>query len=388
MRRAVTTILSVALLVPAASVRAGTPEACYIVIPGTIAATPTLQAAVDAAPDGATIEVQGECTGATTIAKNLTIRGIFPNGGVQPALLGGGTERPLTVDGAVTVTIRDILVAGGSDGSPLAAGNLWVKGGATVTLANVQVRDGSAPNAGNVRVGTGAILTIKGDSRVTGGTASGTGGNIHNDGGDLRISGSTVVSGGSADMGGNIASTGTLRISGSVQVKSGDATIGGGGVYVDDGTAEITDDVRITKNRLGDPGPTQGGGILVQGGTLTVSGKVRIDRNRATTGGGIDLDTGKVTLTGDARVEANQATGTSDDGIRGGGGVNVWEGTLVLKGDARIEENTSAASGSAGGLQIHAAGVVKVGSSVVTCSTQKLKDRLIRNEPRACKTRG
>jgi len=187
--------LAVALTAPPAS--AGTEVTCP---------QDNLQAAIDAAAPGATIEVSGTCTGTFTITKDLTIKG-------QPAttLDGGGTGIVVTVDQ-----------------------------GATAVLDTLTIQHGNTPpgaRGGGGIVNDGAV-TLE-DSTVSGNTATLGGGGIFNDSGTVTLKDSTV-SANTADGGGGIYNTGAVTLKDST-VSGNTANDEGGGINNNSGTVTLED---------------------------------------------------------------------------------------------------------------------------------------------------
>lgn len=148
-----------------------------------------LQAAIDGAAAGDTLEVSGTCVGDAVapgsfeIDKDLTLQGI----GAAPTLQGNG-QRVVFIEGAdPTVEIRDLTITGGT--VPPGCGGGLLNTAGTVTLTNVTVRDNSAGCGGGLE--NVAVLNVV-NSTVSGNLAGNAGG-IGNDAGTLTLVNSTVT---------------------------------------------------------------------------------------------------------------------------------------------------------------------------------------------------
>jgi len=194
--------------------------------------SPNLQALIDAAGAGNTIQVKGICVGNYTIAKSLTVFGKPTKEVPAPTLDGNATGSVVTISGepAPTVAIRDLTTTNGS--AQIGAG--IYNRGATLSLTDVVVRN---------NVGTGTVQ-------------------------DPR------------SFGGGVFSLGTLTIGGSSVFRDNRAAFGGG-FYVT-GEATLNDSVSITGNSAGD-----GGGIYVGlFALLTLNDSSSVTNNSAQFGGG------------------------------------------------------------------------------------------------------
>jgi hypothetical protein len=243
----------------------------------------SLQNAVDAAKAGDTLEVKGNCVGNTSVAKNITLKGItnkpFPG---QPTLDGGGTGTVLHITNGTT-TVNGLKVTNGAAdvSSPENGGDCCVGGGIAV----------SGDTAG------ASVL----NSLVTGNSASLFGGGIDVDDGTLALVNSTVSANTAvAGSGGIDTDFGTITLTGSTV--SGNTVTNGsaGGIWNFAGTVTL-DNSQISGNSASNPSPTlaRGGGIsnqsaldstgtvVVSQATLTLSGTTTITGNQAEEGGGI-----------------------------------------------------------------------------------------------------
>ena len=187
-----------------------------------------LQAAINAAAPGATIEVSGTCTGTFTITKDLTIQG-------QPAttLDGGGTGIVVTVDQGATAVLHSLTI---QHGDGFIGGGIF--NGGAVTLEDSTVSGNTASGDGGGIYNNVGTVTLE-DSTVSGNTASEEGGGINNNGGTVTLEDSTV-SGNTAFLGGGIANGGAVTLKDST-VSGNTANDEGGGINNNSGTVTLED---------------------------------------------------------------------------------------------------------------------------------------------------
>ena len=103
--------------------------ACAIDNEGTHTEYATLQAAVDAASPGATLEIKGVCAGSTIVGRDVVLRGVAAKAFGPATLSGANAGRVLRVNAPSTTTVRGLTLTGGNttDG-----GGINVRSGATV----------------------------------------------------------------------------------------------------------------------------------------------------------------------------------------------------------------------------------------------------------------
>ncbi len=134
-----------------------------------------LRKAAAAASAGDTLTLQGICRGVTTLAKDLTIKGISTKTSGPPTLAGMGRGTVLTVRADARVKVRALTIRGGvgSEG-----GGILNRG--TLTLRDVSMHSNRATSGGGIlNVGHLALL---GSSSVRNNTATKSGGGILNRG--------------------------------------------------------------------------------------------------------------------------------------------------------------------------------------------------------------
>lgn len=322
-----------------APVGAGAP-ACAVTNARTGTSHPNLGRALRSADPGDTLRLQGTCPGGVTIGKDITIRGVAPDGNT-PRLDGAGQVlHVVRVRPGVTVTLRSLTIQGGiADGAvaPGDSGGGILNEGA-LTLRDVIVRDNVASHRGGGIRSAGTLLLV--DSEVRDNTivregTPGEGCGIHSSG-RLTLRGTSRVH--RSQIQGSCVGSGIAVTGGSSLVMEGASSVAdnathnadGAGVAVLNGSLTMRDRARIENNSA--RGSGRGGGVYVgPGSTLTLRSYSAISENDAYTGGGIASE-GTVRLFGSASVDRNW-------GLENGGGVHVIAGSLTLEGTAGIVNN-------------------------------------------------
>jgi hypothetical protein len=334
----------------------------------------SIRAAVDAAPDGATITVgPGTYSGGITIAKSLTLRGVAA---AATVISGGGPVLTIGTAGALTeptVSLSGVTITDGFNTAPFALG-----GGVSVP-----------PSAS----GLGATVTIS-DSVVSGNRAApastlpgcspfpfaqASGGGIDNFGTmtlervlvSNNEAGSAVTS--DADGGGILNERGASLALEGVVVTGNTAYVvppngrfaAGGGIFTRRGSSMAINHSAVLRNtvdyRTSVPadndcgGVGQGGGIKIGGDPSTnvtiadstiSQNSVRaasIDGDLIAFGGGIEND-GTLTLT-TSTIADNRLTGIGPaDVFLDSGGVEVFDPGVASISGTRITGNTVAAT--------------------------------------------
>jgi predicted outer membrane repeat protein len=270
-----------------------------------------LQTAIDAASNGDTLDVWGDCVGNFTIgasgAVTLTLVGHATRAMQEASLNGDHSGAVLSIDSPGTspntvVTLRDMSIANGSDGgiinnpfsTAILNGTSQVVNnsgsGITNNLGSTVVLDDSAQVDGNTGSSGGgicncdfaAILTLNDASRVDDNTATGTGGGgISNvNGASVSLNGTSQVdSNTTAGDGGGINSNGLAGVSlnGTSQVDNNVATGDGGGFYDGGSTGSLTGAAQVDDNTAGG----DGGGIYVtDGGSVSGTTSSNVSGNK------------------------------------------------------------------------------------------------------------
>lgn len=275
-----------------------------------------LQAAIDEAEAGDTLQVLGTCygdphDGHVTIDEDLTITG-------QDARTGTIRDSVL-VDGA-TVEIAQVTITGGSgidyDGSGYYLGG-GISNRGTLTLIDSTVSGNTADLGGGIS--SHGVLMLTG-STVSDNTAGYLGGGISNWGATLTLTDSTVSDNSAGYLGGGILNFGPLMLTGSTV--SGNTAGYGGGIFSHDVLTLAASTVSDNTATL------DGGGIYTFAGTLTLTDSA-VSRNTAGVfGGGIfNLERGTLTLT-DSSVSRNTADWSLGGGIFSIGSLSVVNTTI------------------------------------------------------------
>ena len=119
------------------------------------------------------------------------------------------------------------------------------------------------------------------------------------------------------------------------------ARYNGGGVYVDGSSSEVNiSGGSITSNYVY---TGIGGGLYVANGTVNVSGSALIDQNNAGDGGGLYVANGTVNISGSASISRNRSESY-------GGGVYIQSGSVNVSGNASVTGNTASTKG--GGIYL------------------------------------
>ena len=239
--------------------------------------SPNLQALINTANPGETIQVKGVCVGNFTTTKSLSLVGKPTKEVPAPALDANNSGRPLFVDGQNVSTSPVVTVSGLTIRNGQSTGS---GAGIALRLATLTLNDSSVTNNSSTQSVGGGITVILGtltlnNSSVTANSAV-QGGGIHVNalGGvstvtlnDSDVSGNLAGGGSTIRWGGGIANIGALGVvvlNGSSSVHDNFAGRFGGGIY-NEGTFTMNGSSSVTDNRAGE----DGGGIYNDcGGTL------------------------------------------------------------------------------------------------------------------------
>jgi PA domain len=292
----------------------------------------SLQAAVDAAEAGDTLEVKGTCVGNTTVGKDLGIKGVtnktFPG---PPTLGGGGTGTVLQIANGTTTTIDGLTI---SDGASLLNGVFqvgptaidYVSIGGSILPPTSGTEDyvfvGRACNGDKLlKKPRGKVaLIIRGacffsDKGANVAAAGATAAVIFNNqpgafpqAVQLVNPVSIPVVGISNAAGTAMGASGQLTWTNATSFPQG---CRGGGIC-NSGTLALVN--ALVSGNLG----THGGGVRNEG-TLTLAGSTTITGNRGTFGGGINSTAGS--------VQAADGTSTYTDPITGAT-LPAWTGSV------------------------------------------------------------
>jgi hypothetical protein len=274
-------------------------------------ATTDLQTAINTAPSGSTLSVNGSCTGTFTISTSLRLVGRG-----TAVLDANRTGPPLVIGTGVTVGLANLVIENGGRrfGSPRAG---LRNEGADVTLRNVTVRNNFGGLEGIGAISNSGTMVIY-DSTVTGNQAE-SGAGIGN-GGRLTLKHTSVT----GNSGGAIANGGTLTLV--------DSTVSGNRSHI-----------------------TAGG--IYNGGTVTLNNSVVADNFDDAMG------TGGISNRGTLRLNESRVTGNTGD--QGVGGITN-KGTAILNDSAVTGNASTRPSLTRGAGGIYNTGTVRLHNTPVT----------------------
>ncbi len=231
----------------------------------------TIQAAVDAAVSGDTIEIAaGTYTENVIIDKSVTLLGAGP--GVNGTFVDGGGAGTVifVMPPAAAVTISNMTITGGD--SDMGGGGIG-NAGATLTLINITVSGNTSTGGGGGIANSFGTVTVI-NSTISGNTDAAAGGGILNVTGaglsftliNSTVSGNTATAE-SLGGGGIHNFFGLLRLFNSTVADNTDDFLGVGGILNGVGMVELTNSIIATN-----PGFDCGGGILSFGYNLDSDG--------------------------------------------------------------------------------------------------------------------
>ena len=316
----------------------------------------TIQDAIDAAPNGATVRVVGEW-----FNENIDITGgkvITIEGGYNAACTAIVAGAKTTIDAVVSGSTVD--VSGGSRvilrnlnlgyGSSFGAG-VDVLGSSHVTLDNVRVKNNFGASGGGFYVGSGSVVTLTNGSNVSFNTASTGGGAIVYGRLSVFQTTSDFANNCATSDGGNLAVSGGTLVMDNADVVAGTAagaTGRGGGIYATgNAVVTLTNSVFVGESAPCCQTAYEGGGIYADNSRIFLLGSATsVLRNAATNnGGGAYLTNGSHLQSTGANV-GNTASAANDNTAILGAGVYAISSTIDFSG--RIFNNTASSSG--GGL--------------------------------------
>ncbi len=335
----------------------------------------TIQAAVDAASPGQTVQVaQGTCYENVSIAKSVSLQGGWDTGFTtrdpDPASastidgLGAGRVVSITeTSGSIAVTIDGFTITGG-DATGLAGSGPYgydIGGGiyswhANVTVSNCVISDNVASTMGIAWGGGiaayGGSFTLQ-DSTLANNIASTTS-NGYGGGGCFRY-GTADLSGNTIE--GNTASPHSLGSGGGLWLANNSSTLQdntvrdntasidyngyGGGLEVRWGSASLDGDV-IEGNTASTSGSGFGGAVATRNGASLAIDGAQVYGNSATSGGGIYVEDSPGALVSGTLIYSNTA------GM--GGGVHVTTSDNVSLTGNQVYDNSA---GYGGGILLN-----------------------------------
>lgn len=222
-------------------------------------------------------------------------------------------------------------------------GGIYVEAG-TCTVSGGTISGNVAHSGGGVFVTSGAKFTFTGGT-ITGnyavsklGASNGNGGGIYIEGGNSNctINGGTISNNRATRYGGGININGSTMTIPNCTI-SGNIASSGGGISMETAGSTLnlqgcTLDRNIAKVSGSDPNGANGGGggIFVVNGTINMSSTNKIQKNRSRVlGGGIYVKAGNIKATGTSTFTGNEATNT--DGVEShGGAIYIAGGNIAV----------------------------------------------------------
>jgi hypothetical protein len=319
LRSRVLFVAAVASLLAAGSLAIGTAAPAGATGPGITVHCPTddLQGAIDNAPPGSTIQVDGTCVGNFNIWKGtaLTVFG--------PATLDGNSAG-LTLHVTGSVVLNDLTIQNGNG----FGGGLWNQGHLTMNRSIVTNNTGGVLNGGQ--------LTMS-QSTVSNNTSDYSGG-INNCGpttfpspyqGLCPTPASLVLN--SSTVSGNVSTLGSgggiFNSDSHAVVTLNSSTVSGntagtnGGGIANNGTATLNSSTVSNNHSNGGPNTWSGGGGINNTGPTTLNNSIVRDNTAAWLGGGIYAD-GPMTI--------NKSSVTGNIAGPAGGGMVTWDGPTTV----------------------------------------------------------
>ncbi len=268
-----------------------------------------LQAAIDAADSGDTIQVKGVCVGNFSIGRDLNLIGESTRRHPKPVLDASGRGRVLVVNGDVALT--NLVITGGN--ATTGGGGGIYHGDGHLVLNDSVVLGNAAERGGGIL--TWADITMTGRTLVRGNTATIDGGGIYNEYAVIHMYDSSSVRGNRAGTeGGGIVTGENIFMHDSSSVRGNRASIGGGVVSYAYFTMYDSSSVRGNRADFG-------GGIwnkdgLRMFGSSTITGNSADPDNDGTGRGGGVLDCGSLEGVADGlNVDANYLGDGTEDNI-------------------------------------------------------------------------
>ncbi|QTQ16603.1 right-handed parallel beta-helix repeat-containing protein [Treponema parvum] len=369
----------------------------------------TLKEAIEAptVEDGDEFVIQGTIKaiamtgfhGAISVTKKITVKG--ESGSVLNAN-SNGTNRPptphriFTVEDGGELTLKDITLTGGKvagSGEGALGGGILVKAGGKAKLTNCTVKECGATGAGGgIYAEDGAEITLT-NTQIKSCTADENGGGVYVKDSKLTltnatIGGSTASDGNKSKRGGGIyIANGTLDVSAGSFIQhnqtagSSGLEAGGGGIFIKSGKLTLNGTVS-DNTALNGTAFVVGGGVYVVYGEFIMKPGATISGNTSKLGGGVYIDAydspngGAGTFT----MEGGEISGCTAGGPgftdAAGGGVYInadgtQHGTFTMQGGTITGCTAEGTSPTGGGVYAKGGTVFKMsGSAVITPSTQ------------------
>ena len=189
------------------------------------------------------------------ISKNITIQG--PSGGLAiiqatASLPSTTTSRILTIKGGVTVTIKNLELRNAYTPSNTSGGAIHIYSTANLTVLNCHIHDNVADSGGGINADGTLVMTNSTVSNNVCLTEDDGGAGIYVNGGTIKITNSTICNNSDAPYGGGIYIVGSddVAILTNCTIAGNSANECGGGICIDDGTLTIKNTI-IANNTEG-----------------------------------------------------------------------------------------------------------------------------------------
>ena len=307
----------------------------------------SIQAAIDAAPNGATLLTANgifvesfDVTG----SKVLTIVGGYDLNctGPLPGLI---TEIHASAAGSVVdvsesvLTLRNLDLSGGTS---FGAG-VDVLGSSKVTLDNTDVHDNDGVSGGGLYIGSSSVITVTNDADIFNNTATAGGGAIVYGSLFGYLSVTDINGNSSTTNGGGIYISGGTVILDNADVGANTAIENGGGIYISNGILMISNSVYIGETAPCCQSAVNGGGIYASASQIFVSGSSNVMNNTATNnGGGLYLVDGSQLTVTDSQIGNAVFSSGGNDAVLGAG---IFVDSSQVTFNGKILNNIATTSG-------------------------------------------
>ncbi len=288
---------------------------------------------------------------------------VLPAGSLTLTLAGSGEDNNATGDLDIAAT-ADVLIVGDAAGSIIQAGTdasngidriFHVFGG--LDLQNVTVRYGRVSDFGGGILDVG-FLALTDVTLFANMAVNSRGGGLYVDGGGQAVITNGQILSNTADVsgGGLGIGTGTVTISGTQIISNSAAASGsGGGIFV----WKLTSRLQINGGVLRGNDGSSGGGLFVESGTAVLT-DTQIISNTALYGAGIRTNQPTAVLT------ATDVTLSGNNAAQSGGGLDAHNGAVNFSG-GQIRHNNAI---NGGGLFVNQGSAALTNAQVVSNTAQ------------------
>ena len=222
-----------------------------------------------------------------------------------------------------------------------------------VTLENISIA-GNAESSG-VQAYKNSIINVKGNTSIIYNSSMYEGGGIYAVDSTVNITDKASIKHNSSDMGGGIyCKNSTLSLNGRAEVCNNQFSYDidnayGGGIYIEDGKADISGNVKIESNYVTALGNAYGGGIYASNAEINIAGNTTVVDNNVISkgndsyayGGGIYADNSKVIIGGNASIGFNLVFVQGERSCAAAGGIGTYgDSYLELHDQAAVLANT------------------------------------------------